>query len=69
MERTRDNKKYYQQHEKALEEVINLVHRLAPINMKEQVRNDVRYRNGLMWILLETWTKNQGKNPPMYKKI
>jgi phage/plasmid-associated DNA primase len=38
----------------------NPLHRLADINMKERIRDDDRYRNGLLWIMLHTWMKNNG---------
>jgi hypothetical protein len=38
----------------------NPLHRIADINMKERIRDDNRYRNGLLWIMLTTWMKNKG---------
>jgi phage/plasmid-associated DNA primase len=38
----------------------NPLHRVADINMKERIRDDNRYRNGLLWIMLQTWMKNKG---------
>jgi phage/plasmid-associated DNA primase len=38
----------------------NPLHKLADIKMKERVRDDNRFRNGLLWIMLDTWRKNQG---------
>jgi phage/plasmid-associated DNA primase len=39
----------------------NPVHKKANMNMKELLVKDERYRNGLLWLLLRTWQKNQGK--------
>jgi phage/plasmid-associated DNA primase len=35
--------------------------RKADIRLKEQVRCDNRFRDGLLWLLLNTWVENQGK--------
>ena len=35
--------------------------RKADIRLKEQVRSDNRFRDGLLWLLLQTWVENQGK--------
>ena len=35
--------------------------RKADIRLKEQVRCDNRFRDGLLWLLLHTWVENQGK--------
>jgi hypothetical protein len=39
----------------------NPIHRLADFSLKEKIRSDDRFRDGLIWLLLRTWMKNQGK--------
>jgi phage/plasmid-associated DNA primase len=39
----------------------NPTHKRADIRKKESLVKDERVRNGLLWLLLRTWQKNQGK--------
>ena len=34
--------------------------RIIDVELKDKVRNDTRYRNGLLWILFDTWAENGG---------
>jgi len=39
----------------------NKNHKLIDTSMKDKVKNDPSFRNGLLYLLIDTWYENQGK--------